>query len=132
MAVAKDAAETEDAGADESPPILDINNLEEIEMPMTDRPRGAMLCARFDHHAVRLIRRAAQLEGISQSEFVRRSAVAAAERVLQRVGVVIFVPASEMGQQDAGVSLANTAIATASVGTAVVPAGTMPFERAPR
>lgn len=62
---------------------------------------AAMISVRFDPAAADLIRRAARIEELTQSEFVRQAALAAAERTIQRVDVPVVEWAGAHGDTPA-------------------------------
>lgn len=64
----------------------DLDDWEAVPSPGPVR-LAAMISVRFDPDAAELVRRAARIEELTQSEFVRQAALAAAERTIQRVDV---------------------------------------------
>ena len=100
------------------PPVFALEDPELVVPESATLPLGAMISVRFDAATVRRIRRAANLDGLTQSEFVRRAAIASAERRLEREPVPTIanahaydggsVPPIVRGSRDGAVSTETT------------------------
>lgn len=71
----------------EDPDLLPIENPEDWEVVARGRPATRLvtiISLRLDQPSAGLIQRAARMEGVTQSEFVRQAALRAAESVVRR------------------------------------------------
>jgi len=64
-------------------PIENIDDIEVVSTQPAGQRLGTMVSVRLDAERAQLVRMAAQLAGVSQSEFLRQSAIDAARKALR-------------------------------------------------
>ncbi len=78
---------------DDVPEFANFDDWEEDpDPPVVAPPRGTMISLRLDQDTASLVRRAARTQGLSQSEFVRRAAIEAAEKATWPEPIRIQIP----------------------------------------